>query len=92
MTPPGAVLWQVIVPDRYIMPAIVVTAVGVNQTTVRSGPMDADTPNFGLEFGPNEFVMQVRSVSPTASSARRRAAQHASGRRWRAAARAHARL
>jgi hypothetical protein len=26
---------------------------GNNETTVRGGPMDADTPNFGLDFGPN---------------------------------------
>ena len=54
---------EILVPDRYIMPTVVINAVGSNQTTVRSGPMDSDTPNFGLEFGPNEFIMEGASIS-----------------------------
>jgi len=54
---------EVLVPDRYIMPTLVVNALGSNQTTVRSGPMDDDTKHFGLEFGPNEFILQGGTIS-----------------------------
>lgn len=48
---------QIIVPDSFVMPRIRINAIGFNLTTVRSGPMDADTPNFGLDFGANEFIL-----------------------------------
>ena len=54
---------EVLVPDRYIMPTVVIDAVGSNQTFVRAGPMDDDTPNFGLEFGPNEFILEGETIS-----------------------------
>jgi hypothetical protein len=31
-------------------------------TTIRAGPMDDDTPNFGLEFGANEFHMTGENI------------------------------
>ena len=31
-------------------------------TTIRSGPMDEDTRNFGLEFGANEFTMTGKNL------------------------------
>jgi hypothetical protein len=53
---------QILVPDSFVMPRIVINAMGSNVTTVRSGPMDADTRNFGLEFGPNEFVLMGHTM------------------------------
>lgn len=49
---------QVLIPDRYVLPTTTINAIGSNLTTVRSGPMDEDTRNFGLEFGANFFVMK----------------------------------
>ncbi|EKX40424.1 hypothetical protein GUITHDRAFT_113453 [Guillardia theta CCMP2712] len=49
---------QFIIPDRYVFPRLSIQAVGNNMTTVRGGPMDPDTKNFGIDFGANEFIMQ----------------------------------
>jgi len=54
---------QILVPDSFVMPRIIINAVGSNLTTVRSGPMDADTRNFGLDFGANEFVMSGDTIN-----------------------------
>eukprot|EP00961_Rhodomonas_salina_P080757 1086485-Rhodomonas_salina.1 len=48
---------QILIPDRLVVPTVTINAIGNNVTTVRSGPMDEDTRDFGLEFGSNEFVM-----------------------------------
>jgi hypothetical protein len=53
---------QILVPDSFVMPRVVINAVGTNVTTVRSGPMDPDTRNFGLEFGANELVLMGQTM------------------------------
>ncbi|EKX47339.1 hypothetical protein GUITHDRAFT_137520 [Guillardia theta CCMP2712] len=49
---------QIIVPDLVVLPSITVNAVGERTTTVRSSSTDADSMNFGLEFGPNNFILK----------------------------------
>eukprot|EP00960_Hanusia_phi_P066834 766482-Hanusia_phi.AAC.10 len=49
---------QIVVPDLVVLPSITVNAVGERTTTVRSSSTDADSVNFGLEFGPNNFILQ----------------------------------
>jgi len=46
---------EILVPDRFVLPEMHIHALGDNITTVRGGPMDKDTPDFGLDFGPNRF-------------------------------------
>mmetsp|Transcript_53263 Transcript_53263/g.126023 ORF Transcript_53263/g.126023 Transcript_53263/m.126023 type:complete len:1352 (-) Transcript_53263:35-4090(-) len=46
---------EILVPDRFVMPQTTIVATGQNVTTVRAGPMDADAPDFGIDFGPNSF-------------------------------------
>lgn len=53
---------QIIVPDRAVIPAITITATGPNTTTVRAGSMDPDTASFGLDFGPNPFILTGSSL------------------------------
>jgi hypothetical protein len=48
---------ELIIPDRAVIPAVRIRATGVNATSVRAGPMDPDTPNFGLDFGPNALTL-----------------------------------
>lgn len=48
---------QILIPDSFVVPRIRINAIGLNVTTVRSGPMDPDTQNFGLDFGANEFIL-----------------------------------
>lgn len=54
---------EILVPDRFVMPAMTIIAIGDNVTTVRAGPMDLDTPDFGLDFGPNAFVLSGKRMS-----------------------------
>eukprot|EP00961_Rhodomonas_salina_P073927 993341-Rhodomonas_salina.1 len=54
---------QILVPDRFVLPRISINAVGENVTSVRGGPMDSDTRDFGLEFGPNSFSIKGRFVN-----------------------------
>jgi len=49
---------ELLVPDQLVLPAITIEAAGDNLTTVRSGPMDRDSPDFGLVFGPNAFTLR----------------------------------
>ncbi len=49
---------EILVPDRIVMPDVSIIAAGENLTTVRSGSMDKDSPNFGMDFGPNRFSLQ----------------------------------
>jgi len=49
---------EILIPDRYVVPTTTINAIGSNLTTVRAGPMDSDTLEFGLEFGSNEFIMK----------------------------------
>ena len=49
---------EIVVPDRIVMPDVTIIAAGDNTTTVRAGSMDIDSPNFGLDFGPNTFSLQ----------------------------------
>mmetsp|Transcript_8391 Transcript_8391/g.20427 ORF Transcript_8391/g.20427 Transcript_8391/m.20427 type:complete len:1605 (+) Transcript_8391:4337-9151(+) len=53
---------EVLIPDRVVLPTTSINAIGENVTTVRSGPMDDDTRNFGLEFGANEFRMTGKNL------------------------------
>ena len=53
---------EVLVPDHIVMPEVVIVATGENVTTVRAGPMDKDSPNFGMDFGPNSFVLQGNNL------------------------------
>ena len=53
---------EILIPDRYVVPSTVIEAIGTNLTTVRSGPMDVDTLDFGLDFGPNEFIMKGERI------------------------------
>ena len=53
---------EVLLPDRIVVPTTSINAIGHNLTTVRAGPMDDDTPNFGLEFGANEFCMTGENI------------------------------
>jgi len=48
---------QIIVPNRFVLPQTTIYANGQNVTKVRAGPMDQDTQNFGLDFGPNTFSL-----------------------------------
>ena len=53
---------EILIPDRFVVPTTTINAIGSNLTTVRSGPMDPDTRNFGLEFGANEFIMKGERI------------------------------
>ncbi len=49
---------EMLVPDRLVMPKTTIVATGSNISYVRSGSMDRDSPQFGLEFGPNSFNLR----------------------------------
>ena len=49
---------EILVPDHIVMPEFVIVASGENVTTVRAGPMDVDSAEFGMDFGPNAFSLQ----------------------------------
>lgn len=48
---------EILVPDRFNIPSTTIVASGENITNVRAGPMDVDSPEFGLDFGPNSFTL-----------------------------------
>ncbi len=49
--------------NGFVLPGIKIVAQGDNVTTVNSGPTQA-TPEFGLAFGPNDFVLEgVRMIA-----------------------------
>jgi len=48
---------EILVPDRFTIPQTTIVAAGENITTVRAGPMDIDSPEFGLDFGPNSLTL-----------------------------------
>jgi len=61
---------DILVPDRYVLPKFTIEAAGENTTSVRSSSTDADSTEFGLDFGPNRFtltghrlVAQLQNVS-----------------------------
>jgi len=49
---------EMLVPDRMVIPKTTIVATGSNISYVRSGSMDRDSPQFGLEFGPNSFNLR----------------------------------
>jgi len=49
---------ELLVPDKLVLPEVTIEATGDNLTTVRSGPMDLDSPEFGLVFGPNALTLK----------------------------------
>mmetsp|Transcript_58524 Transcript_58524/g.122278 ORF Transcript_58524/g.122278 Transcript_58524/m.122278 type:complete len:2330 (-) Transcript_58524:792-7781(-) len=49
---------EILVPDHIVMPEVTIVAEGENVTTLRAGPMDIDSPDFGMDFGPNAFKLQ----------------------------------
>ena len=46
------------VPERIVLPAIRIVSLGENITSIRAGSMDKDTPDFGLDLGPNQFTIE----------------------------------
>ena len=64
--------FEVIVPEGVVLPGITIVENNASQpSTVRGGPVDPDTQDFGLRFGPNQLrlqagYMQVRLSNVTA--------------------------
>ena len=46
------------VPSQVVLPNIRIEALGSNVTSVRGGSMDRDTPNFGIDLGPNVLAIK----------------------------------
>ena len=47
--------FEVIVPEGVVLPGMEIKEHAAGYpSTVRGGPMDVDTQNFGLRFGPNQ--------------------------------------
>jgi hypothetical protein len=61
----------IIVPESILLPGMIIKEHSTGYpSTVRAGPMDEDTPNFGLRFGPNQlhiigdyFLVRLENVS-----------------------------
>ncbi len=53
---------EIIVPPQFVLPFTSIQSKGNNITTVRAGPMDVDSMEFGLDFGPNEFRIEGHHV------------------------------
>ena len=53
---------EIITPERYVLPQLHIIAKGDNVTSIRGGPMDADTLNYGLDFGPNALIIEGNYV------------------------------
>ena len=54
---------EIITPERTVLPGLHIIAKGDNQTSVRGGPMDSDTRNYGLDFGPNTLRIEGNYVN-----------------------------
>ena len=54
---------EIITPGRTVLPGLHIIAKGDNQTSVRGGPMDSDTRNYGLDFGPNTLRIEGNYVN-----------------------------
>ena len=54
---------RMMVPDRIVLPELVIESIGQNLTSVRAGSMDADTPDFGLDLGPNPLKIEGYRMS-----------------------------
>jgi hypothetical protein len=52
-----------LVPDKFIIPSTYISDVHGFATSIRSGSMDADSPNFNLNFGPNTFSISGEYVN-----------------------------
>jgi len=51
--------FEVIVPEGVVLPGMLIKEHALGYpSTVRGGPMDADTPLFGLRFGPNKLMLE----------------------------------
>ena len=49
---------QLLIPDKFVIPSTYIQDMNGFATSVRGGSMDADTPNFALNFGPSTFSVQ----------------------------------
>jgi len=54
---------EIITPERTVLPGLHIIAKGDNVTSLRGGPMDLDTPNYGLDFGPNTLKIEGNFVN-----------------------------
>ena len=47
-----------LIPDKFVIPSTYIRDMNGFATNIRSGSMDADTPNFALNFGPSTFSVE----------------------------------